>query len=168
MKKIKIVIVSLILCSSFVLPVSAAYYDNSFPADETGLTGGAYIECTSSIGDIVIVLPWNYKENYLTFSTSGNLVNCSSGSISCAVYRNGVKYSARFTGWGTLGYQVASNNYTYTDVTVYLIEDTNCVFITDTEAVNESYYFSSFETIVISLLIASVIFEFLRWLQCRN
>lgn len=157
----------MILCVSFVLPVSAAYYDNSFPADETGLTGGAYIECTSSIGDIVIVLPWNYRENYLTFSTTGDLINCSSGTISCAVFRNGVRYSARFSSWGSLSYQ-QSSNYTYTDITVNLIKDTNCVFVTDSDAVNESYYFSSFELAVIILLIFSVIIDLMRWFQCRN
>lgn len=168
MKKILIFIFSLVLACSFMLPVSAAYYDNSFPQEETGLTGGAFIECTSSIGDIVIILPWQYKENYLTFSTSGNLVNCSSGSIACAVYKNGVKYTGRITSWGTLSYQVSSTQYTYTDITVYLIEDTNCVFLTDSEAYNDSYYFSNFEIFVISLLFAILFIDFLRWLQCRT
>ena len=40
----------------------AVFYDDTFPITETGLTGGAFIKCKSSIGEIVIILPYNYKD----------------------------------------------------------------------------------------------------------
>ena len=62
MKKILVLTVSIVLVFCSVVPAFAVYYDDTFPSDETGLTGGLFMECSTNIGDIVIVLPYNFKD----------------------------------------------------------------------------------------------------------
>lgn len=141
---------------------SAVYYDDTFPYSETGLTGGAYIECNSSIGNIVLLLPYGYKDNFLTFTTNGNLFNASNNTINCALFLNGNQYSARFPSFGTLEYRL-SKEYNYVKVVTSDITDTNVIFVTASERVNDNYYFSKFEIALLSVNIAILFFVFLGW-----
>ena len=143
---------------------SAVYYEDTFPYSETGLTGGAYIECNSSIGNIVLILPYGYKDNFLTFTTNGNLFNASNNTINCALFLNGNQYTARFPSFGTLEYRAYNGDkYTYVDVTTGDITDTNVIFVTASERVNDNYYFSKFEIALLSVNIAILFFVFLGW-----
>lgn len=153
----------LLLFSLFALPVGATRYSNNFPT-ETGLTGGAFIVAMSSIGTITVLIPYNYKVDYFTFSTSGNVINVSSSTIYCAVYKNGTRYDARFNSWGGLSYRVSSSGYyDYSDINITSVVDTNLVFVTNSDKQNESYYFSAYEKFVICLLAAQLFFIFLGW-----
>ena len=162
-KKIFLLLTSfIILFSSFAVPSNAVYYDDSFPCEQTGICGGAFISCSSSIGNIIIVIPYNYKDNYLTFTTTGNLYNASSNTISCALFKNGVKYIARFSSYDTLQYRI-SNNYSYEYLTTSDISATNVVFLGNTEANNDNYYFNQFEIASLCVQIAILFFVFLNW-----
>ena len=154
--------VFVVLFSCLSISSYAVFYDDTFPITETGLTGGAFIKCKSSIGEIVIVLPYNYKDNYFTFTSSGNLYNASSNSISVSVFRNGTKYQGRFSSYSTLQYRIDSD-YNYTYVTTGDILSTNVVFLGLTERSNENFYFSTFEMFSLSVQICILFFVFLNW-----
>lgn len=161
---ISFILFSLLTVSIFTAQAAAVYYEDSFPYNETGLTGGAYIECSSSLGDIVIVLPVQYTDNYLTFTTGGNLYNASSSTITAALFLDGTQYTARFQSFGTLEYRVSSSGYyEYTAVTTGEIYDTNVVFVTSSERINDNYYFSKYEIASLSVQIAILFFVFLGW-----
>lgn len=160
-KIILFLLLSVSVCSTSAY---AVYYEGTFPYAETGLTGGGYIECSSSIGDIVILLPEQYIDNYLTFTTSGNLFNVSNVNISCLVFRNGESFNARFQSFSTLEYRSQSGNqYTYTPITTSSIQDTNCIFMTESERINDNYYFTQYEIASLSVQIAILFFVFLGW-----
>ena len=162
-KKIFVLLTSfVILFSSLVVQSNAIYYDDSFPCEQTGICGGAFISCSSSIGNIIIVIPYNYKDNYLTFTTSGNLYNASSNTINCALFRNGVKYTARFSSYDTLQYRYSYNS-SYEYLTTSDITATNVVFLGNTEANNDNYYFNQFEIASLCVQIAILFFVFLNW-----
>lgn len=154
--------VFVVLFSCFSISSYAVFYDDTFPITETGLTGGAFIKCKSSIGEIVIVLPYNYKDNFLTFTSSGNLFNASSNSFSVSVFRNGVQYTGRFPSYSTLEYRV-DYNHSYTDVVTSEIISTNVIFLGLTERSNENFYFSTFEMFTLSVQICILFFVFLNW-----
>lgn len=159
--------VIIVLCISVLVPSQTAfavYYEGSFPYTETGLTGGSFIECGSSVGDIVLVLPQQFKSESLTFTTGGNLYNATNSTISCAMFLNGVQYNARFNSFGTLEYRLSSSGYyDYTSVVTNDIYDTNVEFVTDSERVNDNYYFSKYEFASLSVQIAILFFVFLGW-----
>lgn len=158
------IFVFIVSVSLFATEGSAVYYEGSFPYAETNLTGGGYIECDSSVGDIVIVLPIQYIDRLLTFTTSGNLFNVSSNTINCIVFINGVQYSARFNSFGTLQYRNSSSSYyDYVDIVTRDISDTNVVFVTESNRVNENYYFDTYQIAVLSLLVCILFFVFLGW-----
>lgn len=154
--------VFVVLFSCLSISSYAVFYDDTFPITETGLTGGAFIKCNSSIGQIVIVLPYNYKDNYLTFTSSGNLYNASSNSITVSVFRNGVQYTGRFSAYSSLQYRI-DKEHNYTNVTTSEIISTNVVFLGLTERSNENFYFSTFEMFSLSVQICILFFVFLNW-----
>lgn len=161
---ISIIFIFMFTVSVFTAQASAVYYEDTFPYNETGLTGGAYIECSSSIGDIVLVLPIQYINNYLTFTTSGNLYNASSSTITVALFRNGTQYTARFQSFGTLEYRSDISGYNqYSSVSTGEIYDTNVIFVTSSERINDNYYFSKYEIASLSVQIAILFFVFLGW-----
>lgn len=165
---ISVITVVLVLCFTVFVPqktAHAVYYEGSFPYSETGLTGGAFIECGSSIGDIVLVLPWSYKSDALTFTTGGNLYNATSSTITCALFHNGTQYTARFTSFGSLEYRTTTSGvqYNYIPVTTGDITDTNIEFVTDSERINDNFYFDKFQIASLSVDIAILFFVFLGW-----
>ncbi len=163
LKKVFVLLtVFVVLFSCLSISSYAVFYDDTFPITETGLTGGAFIKCKSSIGQIVIVLPYNYKDNYLTFTSSGNLYNASSTSFSVSVFRNGVRYTGRFPSYSTLEYRV-DYDHSYSDVVTSDIISTNVVFLGLTERSNENFYFSTFEMFSLSVQICILFFVFLNW-----
>ena len=155
----------LIVAVSVLSPSAyAVYYEGSFPYTETGLTGGYFIECGSSVGDCVLIIPEQYGRDVFTFTTSGNLFNTSASTVSVAMFVNGTQYSARFSAFGTLEYRTSSSgSYNYVPVVTSVPSDTNVVFCTASSAINENYYLSQFEMMVIVLLLMILFFVFLGW-----
>ncbi len=163
-RTISVIFLFIFAFSIFTAQASAVYYEDTFPYNETGLTGGAYIECDSSLGDIVIVLPMQYINDCLTFTTGGNLYNATASTITVALFLNGTQYSARFPAFGTLEYRLASSGYyDYIGVTTGNIYDTNVVFVTASERINDNYYFSKYEIATLAVQIAILFFVFLEW-----
>ena len=154
--------VFVVLFSCLSISSYAVFYDDTFPITDTGLTGGAFIKCKSAIGEIVIVLPYNYKDNYFTFTSSGNLYNASSNTITVSVFRNGSKYMGRFSAYSSLQYRI-NKNYDYEDVITSDILATNVVFLGLTERSNDNFYFSTFEMFSLSVQICILFFVFLNW-----
>lgn len=167
-KRNKFIVSILLFCvlsvSIFAPTASAFFYEGSFPYDETGLTGGGFIECDSSIGDICVVFPVQYIDKFLTFTTSGNLFNVSNSTINCLVFVNGNQYTARFQSFGSLQYRTSStSSYNYVDIVTRGIYDTNVIFTTSSERINDNYYFDSYQIAVLSILIVILFFVFLGW-----
>lgn len=162
---LSVVLFCIVTVSIFAPSASAAYYEDSFPYTDTGLTGGCYIECPSSIGDIILLVPAQYRYDSLTFTTDGNLYNCTSSTITCLMFLNGVQYTARFPAFGTLEYRESSSTgyYDYTAVTTYNVTDTNVVFFSASSLYNGNFYFTYYEMAVLSLLIMILFFVFLGW-----
>ena len=117
----KVFIVALSLLCVVVIGTSAFALDNS------PFAGGVYISChTAEIGDIVIYLPVNYREN--TFTLKGaEPFNMTSSSISCVLYSGPTEYYGRFNSFGTFSFR-SSDNYSYTDLTIDDVYETNVVF----------------------------------------
>lgn len=164
MKKFLSFLFAVFIFSLSLVPAFAVYYDDTFPSSETGLTGGLFLECSTNIGNCVIIVPYNYKDNTFTFSTNGNVFNASSSTVTGTMFRNGQQYSVRWSAFSYPQYRQEGNSYSYIDLTVTKVTDTNIVFITDdSELSNDNYYFSTFEKILIILLCFILFFVFLSW-----
>lgn len=164
MKKVYVLFVSIFIVLFTAVPAVAVYYEDTFPSSETGLTGGTFLECNTNLGDCVIVVPFNYKENVFTFGTNGNIFNSSSSSVTGVLYRSGQQFSVRWSAFSYPQYRQEGNNYSYSDLTITKVNDTNIVFITDDEELsNDNYYFSVYEKIVICILLVLVFLLFLCW-----
>ena len=106
MKKIiSIFAVFLVLVFS-VLPCFAVEYSTDFPS-YVPISGGAFFEVKSSIGQITFVCPNNFKNGYFGFSGNGNnICNISNSTVSGYIYTtSGNSYQARFTSFGNLEYR---------------------------------------------------------------
>lgn len=152
MKYIFVTICTLML---FVLPVSAsdAIYITSpdtviidgidasgsdvVPLAFTGnrpLAGGYYIDAvTDELGDLLIYVPINYVDGYLTYTSAGNLFNLSSSTITCIGFtNNGTQYTVRFSSFSEPQYRLYDYNVsTYYDLTVEEVSGTNVRILED-------------------------------------
>lgn len=58
---ISLILFFVLTVSIFSAQASAVYDEDTFPYNQTGLTGGTYIECSSSLGDIVSCSRYNIQ-----------------------------------------------------------------------------------------------------------
>ena len=133
MKKIISIFAVLLVLSFSVLPCFAVEYSTEFPS-YVPISGGAFFEVKSSLGQITFVCPNNFKNCYFGFSGNGNnICNISNSTVSGYIYTaSGNSYQARFTALGTLEYRTSSGSYyEYRDVTITEILNTNVTFIDD-------------------------------------
>lgn len=155
MKKIiSIFAVSLVLVFS-VLPCFAVEYSTDFPS-YVPISGGAFFEVKSSLGQITFVCPNNFKNGYFGFSGNGNnICNISNSTVSGYIFTSsGSSYQARFTALGTLEYRTSSGSYyEYRDVTITEILNTNVTFIDDKGDRQTDNYFLSKENIFLYTLL---------------
>lgn len=103
-------------------PVALAF-DGSRP-----LAGGYYVDVvTSQLGDLLIYIPVNYVDGYLTYTESGNLFNLSSSTVTCIAFtENGTQYSVRFSSFAEPQYRLYDYQVsTWYDLTVSEVSDTN-------------------------------------------
>lgn len=165
MKKCLLSIFFCVLFLSLPFVTSSAFvYGNTFP-EFVGVSGGAFVEAQSGNRSVVILLPYDKRAEVFTTLTDGQLYNCTSGTVNCQVWINGTHYTGRFQSWGTLQYQTTSG-YTsvWNDLDIDKITDTNLELLTDDNSVyNSNFFFTKFEVVVISLLVAILFFEFLGW-----
>lgn len=114
----------LVVVVLFVLP-AAAYSDE--PPSNPPFYGGVYITgVTRELGSITVYIPVSYRSGYLGLTSSGNLCNVSSSSISGVLYRGSVEYDFRLYSWSEPQYRVQdSGYYQYEDLTFTSITASN-------------------------------------------
>ena len=168
-KILSVLFVFLLIISSFVVPAFAVEYGTQFPEYVT-ISGGAYFEVNSSLGQITFVCPNNYKNNTFGFTGSGsNICNCTNSTVSGYIYTpSGGRYTARFTSLGTLQYRTSdSYGYEWITLTVNEILNTNVNFIDDKlDRQTDNYFFDKYDifffVILIVICFCSVIGLFIR------
>ena len=137
------------------LPCFAVEYSTKFPS-YVPISGGAFFEVKSSLGQITFVCPNNFKNGYFGFSGNGNnICNISNSTVSGYIFTaSGNSYQARFTALGTLEYRTSSGSYyEYRDVTITEILNTNVTFIDDKGDRQTDNYFLSKENIFLYTLL---------------
>ena len=155
MKKIISIFAVVLVLVFSSLPCFAVEYSTDFPL-YVPISGGAFFEVTSSLGQITFVCASNYKNNYFGFSGNGNnICNISNSTVSGYIYTaSGNSYQARFTSLGTLEYRTSSGGYyEYRDVTITEILNTNVTFIDDKGDRQTDNYFLSKENIFLYTLL---------------
>lgn len=123
-RALRLVPAVLVVIVLFVLP--AAAYSDEPPADPP-FYGGVYITgVTRELGSITVYIPVSYRSGYLGLTSSGNLCNVSSSSISGVLYRGSVEYDFRLSSWSEPQYRVQdSGSYQYEDLTFTSITASN-------------------------------------------
>ena len=155
MKKIISIFAVLLVLFFSVLPCFALEYSTDFPS-YVPISGGAFFEVKSSLGQITFVCPNNFKNGYFGFSGNGNnICNISNSTVSGYIFTSsGSSYQARFTALGTLEYRTSSGSYyEYRDVTITEILNTNVTFIDDKGDRQTDNYFLSKEDIFLYTLL---------------
>lgn len=149
MKKIISIFVVVLVLVFSALPCFAVEYSTKFPS-YVPISGGAFFEVKSTLGQITFVCPNNFKNGYFGFSGNGNnICNISNSTVSGYIYTSsGNSYQARFTALGNLEYRTSSGSYyEYKDVTITDILNTNVTFIDDKGDRQTDNYFLSKENI---------------------
>ena len=155
MKKIISIFAVLLVLVFSALPCFAVEYSTDFPS-YVPISGGAFFEVKSSLGQITFVCPNNFKIGYFGFSGNGNnICNISNSTVSGYIFTSsGNSYQARFTALGTLEYRTSSGSYyEYRDVTITEILNTNVTFIDDKGDRQTDNYFLSKEDIFLYTLL---------------
>lgn len=119
-------LVPAVLVVIVLLVFPAAAYSDEPPADPP-FYGGVYITgVTRELGSITVYIPVSYRSGYLGLTSSGNLCNVSSSSISGVLYRGSVEYDFRLSSWSEPQYRVQdSGYYQYEDLTFTSITASN-------------------------------------------
>lgn len=155
MKKIISIFAVVLVLVFSALPCFAVDYSTKFPS-YVPISGGAFFEVKSSLGQITFVCPNNFKNGYFGFSGNGNnICNISNSTVSGYIYTtSGNSYQARFTALGNLEYRTSSGSYyEYRDVTITEILNTNVTFIDDKGDRQTDNYFLSKEDIFLYTLL---------------
>ena len=155
MKKIISIFAVLLVLVFSALPCFAVEYSTKFPS-YVPISGGAFFEVKSSLGQITFVCPNNFKNGYFGFSGNGNnICNISNSTVSGYIFTaSGNSYQVRFTALGTLEYRTSSGSYyEYRDVTITEILNTNVTFIDDKGDRQTDNYFLSKENIFLYSLL---------------
>ena len=155
MKKIISIFAVVLVLVFSALPCFAVEYSTKFPS-YVPISGGAFFEVKSSLGQITFVCPNNFKIGYFGFSGNGNnICNISNSTVSGYIFTSsGNSYQARFTALGTLEYRTSSGSYyEYRDVTITEILNTNVTFIDDKGDRQTDNYFLSKEDIFLYTLL---------------
>lgn len=155
MKKIISIFAVVFVLVFSALPCFAVEYSTDFPS-YVPISGGAFFEVKSSLGQITFVCPNNFKNGYFGFSGNGNnICNISNSTVSGYIFTaSGNSYQARFTALGTLEYRTSSGSYyEYRDVTITEILNTNVTFIDDKGDRQTDNYFLSKENIFLYSLL---------------
>lgn len=155
MKKIISIFSVLLFLVFSALPCFAVEYSTDFPS-YVPISGGAFFEVKSSLGQITFICPNTYKNNYFGFSGNGNnICNISNSTVSGYIYTtSGTSYQARFTSLGNLEYRTSTSSYyEYKEVTITEILNTNVTFVDDKGDRQTDNYFLSKENIFLYTLL---------------
>lgn len=93
------------------------------------LVGGLYMEVqTSQLGNIVIFVPTSFQYKSFTYNTDGAPVNITSSTIS-GYYYGSTDYNIRWSSFGQAQYRPVSGSYSYSDLDISDVVNTNIVFV---------------------------------------
>lgn len=143
----------------------AVFYDNDYQTfkQATGLTGGKYVLCDCNLGRVYVVFPAD-RTGYISLVNGFEPINISSSTINVQIYYNSNVYSGRMTTFSTIEYRLNDQmGYTYYDLIVTNILDSNIEFITESNQYNSNLYLDKYQIIIVSLLILILLFEVLGW-----
>lgn len=103
--------------------------NNEYPSGAP-LAGGVYMQVTTqALGELLIYVPSNYQSKSFTFeSSSKEVINITSSTITAYVVDQ-ASYSFRWSSFGRLQYRRNSGSYSYEDVNITDILNTNIVFV---------------------------------------
>lgn len=103
--------------------------NNDYPTGAP-LSGGVYMQVTTrALGELLIYVPSNYQSKAFTFeSGTKEVINITSSTITAYVVGQ-ADYSFRWSSFGRLQYRRNSGSYSYEDVNITDILNTNIVFV---------------------------------------
>ena len=103
--------------------------NNDYPSGAP-LAGGVYMQVTTSaLGGLLIYVPSNYQSKAFTFESGAKeVINITSSTITAYVVDQ-ADYSFRWSSFGRLQYRRNSGSYSYEDVNITDILNTNIVFV---------------------------------------
>ena len=103
--------------------------NNDYPSGAP-LAGGVYMQVTTSaLGELLIYVPSNYQSKAFTFeSGTKEVINITSSTITAYVVDQ-ADYSFRWSSFGRLQYRRNRGSYSYEDVNITDILNTNIVFV---------------------------------------
>ena len=173
------VCLGLCLCFS----VSAVSYNDDFPS-YVGISGGAFLGCTTEQGLSTIVVPIDYQ--YGTFGFKGdesNVMNLTSDTVTGMIYYSSpssfygspTELQCRFTGFGTLEvYEPYASSYggvryQWTAQTVQDLTATNCQLIDyHGGRQNDAEAYDQHTMILIVVVVVLALLAFIIWKRGRK
>lgn len=166
--KIKCLSCSVIFILLFIGCMSFQCFAEDYGAiypDYVNQSGGCFIECQTNLGKGSIVIPRNYQKNSIGFSGNGyNLMNINSSSLNgYFVLENGTTYTLSASGFSTFQYRSSSGSYySWYDLTVFQIYNTNCFFVDDLgNRQNDRYDFENTDVILTICLVFLILIFFI-------
>ena len=173
-KRLLTVLTLLIILCVCLMPSVVCYaqfYDNYYP-DNYGIESGYFMVLGTNLGEVCLSLPKNAYD-VLILTSAGQIFNNSNSVLYCSAFIGHSVYRARFNARDTLEVSGWNGNQStvWTRITIQNIDDTNFDFFMinpENEYANNNLYFSKFEIVVISLLVAILFFGVMRWYLLHN
>ena len=136
--------------------------DNVYPPSAP-LAGGVYMQVdTQQLGELIIYVPVSYQFKSFTFAANTETpVNITSSTISGYTYSS-TDYQIRWASFGQCQYRPYSGSYSYTDLDITSVLNTNIVFVTGPEDLPVVPDSSMLQVIIVFLLGVMVLCLFMR------
>lgn len=114
-----------------VLLVSLFFSVNAFAYEAPSDSYYANLE-TRELGEIMVYFPFNTARYFSYNDTTGKLINTYSSTVYGYGY-NGNWYNIRFPTMEVPNYRAEDTNYSYNDLTITGVNETNITFLNDTD-----------------------------------
>lgn len=136
--------------------------DNAYPPSAP-LAGGVYMQVdTQQLGELIIYVPVSNQFKSFTFAANTETpVNITASTISGYTYSS-EDYQIRWTSFGQCQYRPYSGSYSYTDLDITSVLNTNIVFVTGPEDLPVVPDSSMLQVIIVFLLGVMVLCLFMR------
>lgn len=136
--------------------------DNAYPPSAP-LAGGVYMHVdTQQLGELIIYVPVSNQFKSFTFAANTETpVNITASTISGYTYSS-EDYQIRWTSFGQCQYRPYSGSYSYTDLDITSVLNTNIVFVTGPEDLPVVPDSSMLQVIIVFLLGVMVLCLFMR------
>lgn len=136
--------------------------DNVYPPSAP-LAGGVYMQVdTQQLGELIIYVPVSNQFKSFTFAANTETpVNITASTISGYTYSS-TDYQIRWSSFGQCQYRPYSGSYSYTDLAITSVLNTNIVFVTGPEDLPVVPDSSMLQVIIVFLLGVVVLCLFMR------